>query len=148
MAIDFDPDEIMAAIEAAVIEDLQETAGRIHRTVVLASPVGDPTLWQMPEAAPAGYVGGSFRGNWLIGVGADPVDESPAVDPSGALTIREGELTLRLDVTSLREPIFIVNDLPYANRLNNGWSTQAPAGFVEQSIAQGVAGGADGTEAI
>jgi hypothetical protein len=31
---------------------------------------------------------------------------------------------------------YIVNGLPYGERLNSGWSTQAPAGFVELSIAE------------
>ena len=32
-------------------------------------------------------------------------------------------------------PAFITNNLPYIKRLNEGWSKQAPAHFIEQVIA-------------
>lgn len=35
-----------------------------------------------------------------------------------------------------KEQIFIVSNLPYIERLENGWSKQAPAGMVRLSIAE------------
>jgi len=32
--------------------------------------------------------------------------------------------------------LYIVNGLPYIKRLNEGWSEQAPAGFVEMAVAE------------
>lgn len=32
------------------------------------------------------------------------------------------------------QTVFITNNLPYIERLNHGWSKQAPAGFVERAI--------------
>lgn len=34
--------------------------------------------------------------------------------------------------------VFISNNLPYIDRLNTGWSEQAPAGFVETAVNNGV----------
>lgn len=35
------------------------------------------------------------------------------------------------------QPIFITNNLPYIRRLNDGYSGQAPAGFVERAVLIG-----------
>lgn len=35
--------------------------------------------------------------------------------------------------------IHITNNLPYIGRLNEGWSAQAPAGFVETAVREGIA---------
>lgn len=35
-------------------------------------------------------------------------------------------------------PIWITNNVVYINRLNEGWSKQAPSGFVQTTIAQAV----------
>lgn len=32
------------------------------------------------------------------------------------------------------QTVFVSNNLPYIRRLNDGWSSQAPAGFVEAAI--------------
>lgn len=37
-------------------------------------------------------------------------------------------------------PIYVVNDVPYIGRLNDGWSTQAPAGFIQIAVARAVDG--------
>lgn len=34
--------------------------------------------------------------------------------------------------------LYITNNLPYIGRLNDGWSAQAPAGFVERAIQAGL----------
>jgi len=37
-------------------------------------------------------------------------------------------------------PIYVLNDVPYIGRLNDGWSDQAPPGFVQIAIARAVDG--------
>jgi hypothetical protein len=97
--------------------------------VVMRSPVGDGSLWQSPP--PAGYVGGRFRGNWQYGFGAIPSGDLPDIDPSPAKT---NVSTLRILSGVGGMPTagihYLVNNLPYAKRLEEGWSTQAPAGMV------------------
>jgi hypothetical protein len=36
-------------------------------------------------------------------------------------------------------PIHLNNNLPYIIPLNQGWSTQAPAGFIDMAILDGLA---------
>lgn len=103
----------------------------LFRRVVLKSPVGNPSLWANPLSAPPGYVGGKFRANWQITVGApaQSVIESIAV-PSA----------LQIGAIPLGTTVWLVNNVPYAEKLEGGWSTQAPAGVVAVSITEVIAG--------
>jgi len=75
---------------------------------------------------------GRFRGNWMPAVGSVPSGTVEAVDPSG------GSVRARVQgVTNgvrAGDVIFMVNNLPYAERLENGWSRQAPAGMVALTV--------------
>jgi len=55
-----------------------------------------------------------------------------ATDRSGGSTFNKGKG--RVDKSKPGKKIFITNNLPYAKRLNEGWSTQAPANFVQAAI--------------
>lgn len=91
--------------------------------VVYRSPVGDPDYWKMP--APPGYIGGQFRGNWDVVVGINPTQDNPSgVDPSGSSTISKG--SAEIGKTKVNTHIWLLNNLPYAVRLEEGWSHQAP----------------------
>lgn len=100
--------------------------------IVLRSPVGDPSIWQSPP--PPGYVGGRFRANWQYGYGAMPDGEASAPDPRGDATqarIRAG--VMGAPAAGVH---YIVNNLPYAERIEDGWSTQAPAGVVGLAVVE------------
>lgn len=98
----------------------------LFRRLVLKSPVGNPELWKDPGSAPPGYSGGRFRANWQITIGvpaagaldstATPVGNVPPIPPNSV--------------------VWITNNVPYAERLEMGWSGQAPAGIVSVSIAE------------
>jgi hypothetical protein len=90
------------------------------------SPVGNPALWKHP--APKGYQPGSFRGNWQIGIDFAPAGETGRIDPTG-------EETLSTNAGSIPEEaaghvFWIVNNVPYARPIEDGWSSQAPTGLV------------------
>jgi hypothetical protein len=82
--------------------------------------------------------------NWQIGVGA-PVDASIAPyfpgekgstqSSSAASALAEGQAALKLKKPG--QPIYISNVLRYIGRLNEGSSSQAPAGFVERAVLLG-----------
>ena len=101
------------------------------RNIVLRTPVGNPTLWKNPP--PAGYVGGRLRGNWNTGIGSiNTTEQRPA--KSGLAPIGRGRAKV-----ATREPgadIYITNSLPYAIRVENGYSTQAPAGMVRVTVVE------------
>ena len=95
----------------------------------LRSPVGNPANWKNPHAAPPGYVGGTFRRNWQYGFGSVPSVFFNEVDPSGRKAgdaVKAG--IMAADAVGVH---YISNPTPYAERIENGWSTtQAPNGIV------------------
>ncbi len=136
MAFEDDLKNVKKTIEIAVSENVAETAFAVLAAVTLATPVGDPTLWQNPQNAPPGYVGGRARGNWQVGIGVERTGESGRIDGSGATTLSNGRATLI--GYSLGQRVIITNNVPYIGDLNNGSSTQAPVGFVEKAAQAAV----------
>jgi hypothetical protein len=90
------------------------------------SPVGDATFWKNP--APKGYTGGHFRANWRLGDGAAPAGEIAGVDPSGSAT--QGAIIAAVPEKAAGRIYYLVNNVPYARRIEDGWSRQAPQGLV------------------
>lgn len=112
------PEYIDAVVRKTIIE--------IGARAVLRSPVGDSSYWQQP--APAGYAGGRFRGNWQHGYGSAPIGELDVIDPSGGTTL--GRITNAALTSPTGGTTWLVNNLPYAERLENGYSRQAPQGII------------------
>lgn len=96
----------------------------IGTRIVERTPVGDPTLWQNPP--PAGYVGGRARGSWQYGFGTPSQEIIISIDPAGSATVSR----LMSEINPLPGLHYITSNLPYMPALENGWSTQAPAGMV------------------
>lgn len=90
------------------------------------SPVGDATYWKNPP--PAGYVGGRFRANWQLGVDTVPRGERNAVDPNG--TVALPAIAAAIPDEAAGKVFWIANNVPYAQRIEYGWSRQAPQGLV------------------
>lgn len=107
----------------------------IGARIVARSPVGDASLWKHP--APKGYAGGRFRANWQYGnfsSGGIPVGEVSGIDPSGAETVARIASQVPQAAAGMRH--LIVNNLPYAQRLEDGWSRQAPNGMVFLTVLE------------
>ena len=136
MAFEDDIEKIQQTIEISVSENVAETAFAALAAVTLATPVGNPTLWQNPSNAPPGYVGGRARGNWQVGVGIEKSGETGQIDGAGASTISNGRAVLV--GYKIGQRVIINNNVPYIVRLNTGSSTQAPAGFVEKAVQAAV----------
>lgn len=120
--------------EAAVAFHKQVTLDLLRR-VVDKSPVGNPSLWK--SKAPKGYIGGSFRNFWQVYTGSDP-GNGALPPPKGTQAKPVPGATGRAALAGLVpfSTTYIVNGLPYAKRLNEGWSSVAPAGFVEMALAE------------
>lgn len=71
---------------------------------------------------------GKFRGNWKLGVDAYPMGTTELVDPSGTSTVASA-LAL-IPEKAAGHVYFYANNLPYAMRLEHGYSAKAPAGMV------------------
>lgn len=129
--------EIVRAIRGTIGGDLGKTAFAILKNVVFGSPVGNPTLWQNPGGAPVGYVGGHFRRNWIVTIGGFSTGEIEGVDVAGATTVSSGKAVIDRYSKMKRNlgvNLIIQNNVPYANRLAQGWSRQAAAGWVDAAI--------------
>lgn len=144
MAKEYDPEEIVQSLTFEVTADIQRTALAVLRNVVVATPVGNPTLWQNPDSAPPGYVGGHARRNWAVSIGS-PLQAGAVQGTAGrakgaaaaeGAAMRKGKTVINQfdGVTDSR--IIIQNNVPYIVTLNNGHSTQAPQNFVQKAVMQ------------
>ncbi len=101
-------------------KDLDKTAKhvaqKVLRNVVFNSPVDT----------------GRFRGNWIVGIAKRSFQQLKRKDKSGGSTFQKGKNKLQKSRANVT--IFITNNLPYAQRLNEGWSSLAPANFVQAAI--------------
>lgn len=101
---------------------------------------------------------GEALSNWIISLDAPSVETIPAFAPSPKGRVKDGKWQHAVDpvVTAQNnlpsvlsaatavlagrvpgQPIYISNNLPYIQKLNEGSSEQAPAGFVDRAIILG-----------
>lgn len=81
---------------------------------------------------------GRARSNWLVTIDApDPREIPPYSQDDGAGSARaavaQGQAAIAAFAAGNRA-IYITNNLPYIERLNQGSSAQAPASFVQQAV--------------
>jgi hypothetical protein len=103
----------------------------VDEALVERSPVGNPTLWK--HLAPPGYVGGRFRANWQYAEREAPGGMlwTPIVGPFPA----KNEIDVAAEGGGKIH--YLVNNLPYAQALEDGHSTQAPpAGIVSLTVIE------------
>lgn len=111
-------DDLDAFLRSATLEATKKVAMELLSRVVMKSPVDT----------------GRFRGNWTVSLNAPDISVTDGVDPSGGATIARGSSV----ITGMREPqvVYVSNNLPYAQRLEEGSSKQAPAGMVAVTLAE------------
>jgi len=121
------------------------TALDIFSKVILRTPVGNPETWvyKHPEKGyvdylayndAAGYVGGRLRANWQCTLNSPATGKLEAKDKTGTQTISKTKaVTERAKLTS---SLFLINNLPYAEAIEDGWSGQAPWGMVKVTVAE------------
>jgi len=110
----------VAAWEAKTLEKM----GRAVRKIAL------DTMENVIRMSPVDT--GRFRGNWQAAVGTIPSGTIEALDPSGNTVIAKVS-----GVTEGMNPgdvIYMSNNLPYAQRLEDGYSQQAPSGMVKLTV--------------
>jgi hypothetical protein len=100
----------------------------IGRSLVEKTPVGNPDLWQNPDNKPDGYVGGHARANWSHSIGALVNQEFKEIDATGGASI--DRIISSVPIKAAGKVHYIQNSLPYMQALEDGHSTQAPAGMV------------------
>lgn len=96
---------------------------------------GNVTFRQRGWAA-KNYTGGRFRGNWQVTFDRPAVGAIDRVDKAGTATLAAGSEVLAHYDSSEYGSIWFTNNVPYAQRLEYGWSKQAPAGIVRVVAAE------------
>lgn len=82
------------------------------------------------------YTGGRFRGNWQVTFDRPAVGAIDRVDKAGTATLAAGREVLAHYDSGEYVSIWFTNNVPYAQRLEYGWSKQAPAGIVRVVAAE------------
>lgn len=77
---------------------------------------------------------GRFRMNWMASGGTHTSGTTDATDKSGN-TATGNATSFVLKAPDWRE-FTLTNNLPYAQRLEYGWSQQAPQGFVRVNVSR------------
>lgn len=125
-------DKSIKATNVAIEKAIRGAAIEMFSEIVKRTPVGNPSLWK--DRAPAGYIGGRLRGNWQASISRPNYDELTDVDASGGSTIGKG--VQQINGFRMRDnDIYFTNNLPYAERIENGWSQQRPQGMVKVTVA-------------
>lgn len=116
------------AIEEAASKAASFVADGILTDLVLHTPVDTSkalSSWIVTFDKPSDYVGKAhYEGT-----------KGSTQEASAAKAISIGRAELKKK--KVGQSIFITNNQPYIVRLNNGWSNQQPAGFVERSSLLG-----------
>jgi len=117
MSLATDLQRIAQRNKAKMVKVAQNSLMRIGGKMVLMSPVDT----------------GRFRANWLSAYGLPDTGNTETFDKSGSAAI--GKLKSSLAVLGTGQFFYFTNSLPYAERLEYGWSQQAPGGMVRLSVA-------------
>lgn len=99
----------------------------VAERLVENSPIGEPDLWQSPPHP--GYEPGHFKWNWQYSYGAPATDELPGVDADGTATYMRIASQINPNYAGRHH---FTNNVPYGPLLANGYSWQAPAGWIDK----------------
>ena len=75
---------------------------------------------------------GRFRGNWQASIGSPASATTSRLDSTGSGSINDVAVTLQ--GLKLGQTFYLANNLPYARRLEYGYSKQAPSGFLRINL--------------
>lgn len=111
--------ELANALPGHVNETVRRVAVAVNQTITLATPVDT----------------GRARANWQVSLVGPETSQRNETDRGGSATIARNNAVI---AGFEGGKIWLSNNVPYIGRLNEGWSAQAPAGFVEKAIQAGV----------
>lgn len=107
----------------------------LSNNVIRRTPVGKPSEWK--SKPPKGYIGGSLRGAWNASIGSPDfsINTRRKAKTGTAAVGRVSKVVNSLDIGS-GQTFYLTNPLPYAGRVERGWSGQAPQGMVRVSLVE------------
>lgn len=132
MTFALDLERLVQKYKARADDVVALTVTKIAAELDKRSPVGDAKFWK--NDPPAGYIGGHFRANWQLGVNVVPRAEKPGVDRNG--TVALPAIVAAIPDQAAGNVYYLANNVPYARRLEYGWSRQAPSGLVGLTVTK------------
>lgn len=124
MAWDRKPDLFAELVEEEAEKRWRAFALTCLNAVVLRSPVDT----------------GRFRGSHTVSVGQPDYGLTEVEDRTGTLTLDTGAAVIRGVPKGAFPPVYIQTNLPYAARLENGWSQQAADGAGDGAVFRACGG--------
>ena len=116
---------IKADMIGEISQDVRKTAFVVLQGVTLKTPKDT----------------GLATSSWLLGISNAPTERpltSVGKDQSNSEAQSKGLVIIGQYPNNALPDLWIVNNQPYIGRLNNGYSEQTPAKFVEASISEAV----------
>lgn len=111
---------------------IREAGTELFSKIVDRTPVGDESRWKSP--ASKDYRPGKLKANWLASLGSpSSVRRDDLRDTSGGSTKSAIKSVLAGWKSNLTA--YLSNNQPYVDRVENGWSSQAPSGMVKRTVA-------------
>jgi len=77
---------------------------------------------------------GRFRNNWQASTGTPETGQVQGTDKTGNKAVDAART--QVNKLEMGQDFYLSNNLPYAHRLEFGWSKQAPNGMLRLSIAE------------
>jgi hypothetical protein len=118
----------------SIADDARRNADRIvnGRLDRVGRAVGFELLGRLIRVTPVDE--GRARGNWNASIGAEDGTDNPERREQQALS--EGSTKIApLRLSKQGEKLYLTNGVPYIGRLNDGYSKQAPAAFIQTTVA-------------
>ena len=75
---------------------------------------------------------GRMRGNWQTSVNSPAYGVIEGIRPEA---VAINEVTTAAVSLNMGEKLYMANNLPYAYRISQGWSSQRPSGWIENIIS-------------
>lgn len=117
MSLTTDLQKIAARNKQKLLKVAQNSLMRVGGRIVVMSPVDN----------------GRFINNWMSAYGSADTATSESLNKTGAESV--GRLDAKLNGLAVGQVFYFTNSLPYAQRLEYGWSDKAPNGMVRLSVA-------------
>lgn len=117
----------MSAADDMVRNGTRIVNGRLDR---VGRAVGIELLGRLIRATPIDN--GRARGNWNASVGVEDGSDDPERREREAFS--EGSARIAQLKLSTGAHLFVSNGVPYMGRLNDGYSQQAPAAFIQGTV--------------
>ncbi len=122
---------------------LKVLAIELFRSVISDTPVGNPDLWLYNHptrgfidyvgylGAPEGYTGGHARSNWFLSFNSP---SNRVTNSISSESTKVNQISRVINASTNRFKYILTNNLPYIDRLEMGYSTQAPSGMVARNV--------------